>query len=283
MVINTSQALLNDIPRIGVDAYATLHILAKHMDIETRKCFPSKDLLMNATGLSKDRLYAALRRLIDHGYISAEQQKNENGQFKKIVYTVHEGVSVYLPDNQEVSPCAGKPVHGFPEHGFPVTGNPTTINYIHKEQLLPRPADADVDSVEEEPLNVKKTQRPPRKIDGPKIASRDVSTAFDKKREAAGLPGLVWNEKEFSNLRRLMEALRKMGQPKEWTADVQIKYLERYFDICIGDEWMSDKMVPTMMYSQFNAIMTKYTAKKAKAAVEKTKEIIPPYLRKITQ
>ena len=275
MILNTTEKILKMLPEIGVDAYAVYHVLAMHMDIGTRKCFPSKKLLMDATGLSKDRLYAAIRKLLDAGLVSAEQQKSTDGKFNKIVYTLHDGVSIYLPDNQVDSPCAGKPGYGFPEPGFPYPGFPDNNNYyIEQLHTQAEPVAGNHSKISNSSSSVK----PKVKEDREKMAVRECARALDESRSSAGLPGMAWTEKELGNLRRILVALKSMaGKDVAWDFITQEKYFRRYCEICMADEWMADKLVPAIMYSQYNNVMTKYHAQKKKAKTE----TIPPYLRKL--
>lgn len=239
MIINTDDRLVKDMARMGVAAYGVLHALSLYMNGE-KTCYPSRESLMKLTGLSRDKLLAAIKTLIELGYLEAQQENA--GKFGKVTYRIKAPISIYI------TPCTENP-----DTGNAHTENPPIELLSNNKLLIPPTADTK------------------------KLSMKRLATLIDEKRRLlAGAPGVVWNEKEISNLKRLMEALRKMKPVEDFDEETQVKYLSRFIDIAHADEWMQDKLTPSMLYSQFNNIMTKHYSKKAEPKQQNL-----PYYKKL--
>jgi len=66
--------------------------------------FPSRAKIMDDLNMGKDKYYRHLNQLIQCGYITAEQEKNQHGQFRRNVYT--------LMTDVPFSPCPDLPCPG---------------------------------------------------------------------------------------------------------------------------------------------------------------------------
>lgn len=130
-----SKLVKDDLRKIGVDAFAVLICITSHLN-KKRTAWPGIERLRTMTGLSRERAYKAIKTLTDGGYIE-KQQRNQNGQFGNIVYTVTtKYLSVFVSaDNFELEeeiPLSEKPYDGNPYYGNASNGNPSYIS-IDKE------------------------------------------------------------------------------------------------------------------------------------------------------
>lgn len=137
-MINVDDRLIREeLKVIGVDAFAVLMCITTHLG-KSSTAWPGVARLRELTGLSKERTYNAIKRLIESGMVE-RWQENENGVWGKVVYRVTtQYLNIYVSASQFAlaeEPLAGKPEHGYPEYGKPETGNPAHIS-INKEEVI---------------------------------------------------------------------------------------------------------------------------------------------------
>ncbi|MBF0101657.1 MAG: hypothetical protein HQK77_12190 [Desulfobacterales bacterium] len=87
--------------------------------------------LMKASTDRYEATMSGLNELIEFGYITRQQLKDESGKFSKIEYIVIESPNYKQVNNNivlENVPKSGFPITGFPLTGFPLTGNPNLLN-----------------------------------------------------------------------------------------------------------------------------------------------------------
>jgi hypothetical protein len=146
-MINVNDKLIREeLPKIGVDAFAVLMCITSHINRQN-KAWPGIDRLRSMTGLSKERTYKAVKTLVDSGHIE-RKQKNHSGEFGHIVYRlttqylgVFMGVSSFdLPDS-DIVPLAAFPEHGKPERAKPEHGKAASISInemevINKDEVI---------------------------------------------------------------------------------------------------------------------------------------------------
>jgi hypothetical protein len=146
-MINVNDKLIREeLPKIGVDAFAVLMCITSHINRQN-KAWPGIDRLRSMTGLSKERTYKAVKTLVDSGHIE-RKQKNHSGEFGHIVYRlttqylgIFMGVSSFdLPDS-DVVPLAAFTEHGKPERAKPEYGKAARISInegevINKDEVI---------------------------------------------------------------------------------------------------------------------------------------------------
>jgi len=140
-MINVNDKLIREeLPKIGVDAFAVLMCITSHINRQN-KAWPGIERLRTMTGLSKERTYKALKTLVDNGHIE-RRQKNQSGEFGHMVYHlttqylgVFMGVSSFDLAATEMLPLAAFPEHGKPLHGKPLHGNTERIS-INKREVI---------------------------------------------------------------------------------------------------------------------------------------------------
>lgn len=147
-MINIHTKLIqDDLPEMGVDAFAILICITAHINAKKR-AWPGIDRLRKMTGLSKERTYAAIAKLITLNHIERKQQ-NVKGEWGKVVYRlttqylgVYVGVSEFPMEEEATGePLAGNTEHGYPEHGYPEHGKAASISIVQdgsisKEEVL---------------------------------------------------------------------------------------------------------------------------------------------------
>lgn len=142
-MINVDDRLIREeLPKIGVDAFAVLMCITSHINRQN-KAWPGVDRLRQMAGLSKERTYKALAVLVESGHIE-RWQENDNGMFGRMVYRLTtEYLGIYLGVNKvalpESEPLAGKPEHGNPEHGKPYYGKPEHISINEVQPAINKP------------------------------------------------------------------------------------------------------------------------------------------------
>lgn len=101
-----------------------------------------KSELVNHFANGRDAVYKAFNELIDNGFITFTETKNEKGQFKSYEYLIHEKPveekdrsvrKEHKKDNAE----NGKPVTEKPFPGKPYTENPSLPSTNNTKDLLP--------------------------------------------------------------------------------------------------------------------------------------------------
>ena len=109
-----------------------------------------KSELVNHFSNGRDAVYKAFNELIDNGFITFDEVKNDKGQFKSYTYYIHEQPveeckrSVRKEHKKNITDITvnGKPEPEKPEPEKPVTGNPYTenpslLNTNNTKDLLP--------------------------------------------------------------------------------------------------------------------------------------------------
>jgi hypothetical protein len=140
-MINVNDKLIREeLPKIGVDAFAVLMCITSHINRQN-KAWPGIDRLRTMTRLSRDRTYKAIAVLVELGHIE-RKQKNVKGEYGHMVYRlttqylgVYMGVSSFELPADESEPLTGKPEYGNAGHGKPSHGNPGSIS-IKKQEVV---------------------------------------------------------------------------------------------------------------------------------------------------
>lgn len=86
-------------------------------------CFPSRDKICSDLNISISSYQKYLKALVERGYITVEQQKNESGTFARNVYTLKDVVPAV-----ECETVHGETVHCETAHGATVHGETDTNN-----------------------------------------------------------------------------------------------------------------------------------------------------------
>lgn len=127
-----SDLIREELPKIGVDAFAVLMCITAHIN-KRRTAWPGIERLRKMTGLSKERTYRAIATLVELGHIQRKQM-NTKGNFGHTVYrlttkylSVFVGVSEFEMQ-ERAEPYAGNPEHGYPEYGNPESGKAEHIS-----------------------------------------------------------------------------------------------------------------------------------------------------------
>ena len=94
-----------------------------------------KSELVNHFSNGRDAVYKAFNELIDNGFITFKEVKNEKNQFQSYEYYIHEQPvsekkrSIRKSRNKDAEEVAnGKPETGKPVTGIPYTGNPSLLS-----------------------------------------------------------------------------------------------------------------------------------------------------------
>ncbi|MCB0583700.1 MAG: helix-turn-helix domain-containing protein, partial [Phaeodactylibacter sp.] len=115
-MINVDDRLIRkELKKIGVDAFAVLLCITSHLG-KSSTAWPGIARLREMTGLSKEKAYAAIRKLIECGMVERKQE-NEKGVWGKVVYRVTtEYLNIYVPASAFAlsEPLAGNPYSGNP-------------------------------------------------------------------------------------------------------------------------------------------------------------------------
>lgn len=136
-MINLDDRLIKEVsPQIGPNALSVLLAIAIHLNQKTNRCFPSHDTLMRLTGIGRDAVYAALKRLQDAGLLNSEQSINtQTKQFGRRTFRVSTRFIKIFVDAQDVEPLPEIPYTAFPDTGEPYTANPETEQINHTKQI----------------------------------------------------------------------------------------------------------------------------------------------------
>ena len=135
---------------MGVDAFAILMCITSHIN-KSKSAWPGIDRLRKMSGLSRERTYAAIKKLIELGHIE-RSQINDNGTFGMVIYrltskylSIFVGVgSCNLVDETDIDnelPHTKKPHTEKPYYGKPYNGKATHISIdknrsIDKKEVL---------------------------------------------------------------------------------------------------------------------------------------------------
>ena len=139
-MINVHTDLIRkQLSKIGVDAFAVLLCITSHINPK-RQAWPGIERLRRMTGLSRERTYKAIQRLIELKYISRSQE-NKDGEWGRVVYRVTSSyLSIFVnpgvyelesapaledTDNQAHD---GNPYYGNPYYGNAYDGNASNIS-----------------------------------------------------------------------------------------------------------------------------------------------------------
>ena len=87
-MLNIHSDLVDLIPVIGTDAYATISVIAKRIG-KKKTSWPSKFTLRKEVGISRDKLDRALKILVDNSLIEIQQTRKTDPVSKKTIYSVN--------------------------------------------------------------------------------------------------------------------------------------------------------------------------------------------------
>lgn len=188
-----SDLIKQELTTMGVDAFAILMCITTHINAK-RKAWPGIERLRKMTGLSKERTYKAIARLVELGHIERKQM-NHGGEWGKVVYRlttqylgVYMGVSDFPLEGEE-EPLAGITEHGYPEHAKPEHGFPASISIVQ---------DGSIDK--KEVLNNSNS-----------LSTREEET-FGKKNEPIPMPEHIWGQGSETSLEKAQAALNEYFQ-----------------------------------------------------------------------
>ena len=229
-MINIHTKLIqDDLPEMGVDAFAILICITTHINAKKR-AWPGIDRLRKMTGLSRERTYAAIAKLITLNHIERKQD-NVKGEWGKVVYRlttqylgVYVGVSEFPMESAEESePLYGKPEYGYPEHGKPKYGKAASISIVQdgsisKEEVLT--------SISNEIEGAHEIGEPPIPITGYQVTV--IEPVIEKpKPKKFSPPALEDIQTVFS---RKLSALANISGPEYWAEWEARKFEEHYKD-----------------------------------------------------
>ena len=139
-MINVHTDLIRkELSKIGVDAVAVLLCITSHINPK-RQAWPGSERLKKMTGLSRERTYKAIQKLIELKYIS-RYQENKDGEWGRVVYRVTSGyLTIFVNpsayelesapalENADSQPHDGNPYYANPYDGKPYDGNTESIS-----------------------------------------------------------------------------------------------------------------------------------------------------------
>lgn len=130
-MINVDDRLVKEeLPKIGVDAFAVLMVITSHIN-NARRAWPGIERIRELTKLSKERAYNAVKTLIEAGHIERTQE-NIHGEWGKVVYRVTSTyLGVYVPASH-IELSSNEPLAAFPEYGNPESGKPEDAKAAHR-------------------------------------------------------------------------------------------------------------------------------------------------------
>jgi hypothetical protein len=139
-----SKLIKEDLQVMGVDAFAVLMCITSHIN-KSKSAWPGIDRLRKMTGLSRERTYAAIKKLIDLGHIE-RKQINEKGNFGFVIYRLtSKYLSIFIgvnscnliEDNEKSDdkPYGDLPYDGKPYDGKPYDGKATRISIDKKVSI----------------------------------------------------------------------------------------------------------------------------------------------------
>lgn len=152
-MLNIDDRLIKEVsPQIGPNALSVLLAIAIHLNKRTGRAFPSHARLMELTGMSKNTVYDALKRLKQFGLLVSEQKiDSENGHFGKrtfrlttrfiSIFIAAEDAEPLLDQDQDVDrfPKNRLPVSRLPENRLPENWETQQLNkeeHINKKNDL---------------------------------------------------------------------------------------------------------------------------------------------------
>lgn len=123
-----SKLIREELAKMGVDAFAVLICITSHTN-KQKTAWPGIERLRKMTGLSKERTYKAIAKLIELNHIQ-RKQVNQKGNFGHTVYrltikylSIFMGVSDCEMYYENIEPLAAFPEHGNTEHANTEHGN----------------------------------------------------------------------------------------------------------------------------------------------------------------
>jgi uncharacterized phage protein (TIGR02220 family) len=134
-----SRIIDGGLQEMGVDAFAVLMCIANHAN-KDRVAWPGTDRLRKMTGLSRERLYAGIAKLVELRYL--ERGQDNRGNFGMIKYRLlTDQVQTYagqqVKDEQPHTdiPYDGKPCYGNPDYGKPCDAKPYHLSISNKGSI----------------------------------------------------------------------------------------------------------------------------------------------------
>lgn len=137
-MLNIDDRLIKEVlPQIGPNAFSVLMAISVHLDANTMTAFPSNERLGKMTGLGRDAVYSAVKKLIDFGILLSSQEKeSESGKFgRRTVQVNTDYISIYLPA-KKAKPFTGQPYTGEPFTADPVHNILSIEEQINQEEQI---------------------------------------------------------------------------------------------------------------------------------------------------
>ena len=127
-MLNIDDRLIKEVsPQIGPNALSVLLAIAIHLNKRTGRAFPSHARLMELTGMSKNTVYDALKRLKQFGLLVSEQRiDSEKGHFGKRTFRLTTRfISIFIAaEDAEPLPEQEQDTDRFPKNRLPVSRLP---------------------------------------------------------------------------------------------------------------------------------------------------------------
>ena len=137
-MLNIDDRLIKEVlPQVGPNAFSVLMAISVHLDANTMTAFPSNERLGKMTGLGRDAVYSAVKKLIDFGILLSSQEKeSESGKFgRRTVQVNTDYISIYLPA-KKAKPFTGQPYTGEPFTADPVHNILSIEEQINQEEQI---------------------------------------------------------------------------------------------------------------------------------------------------
>jgi len=136
-MLNIDDRLIKEVsPKIGPNALSVLLAIAIHLNQKTNRAFPSHNRLMELTGLGRDAVYTALKKLKDCGILTTSQTVDDiNKRFGKRIFRVSTRFIKIFVDACDVEPFTEIPNTDESYADGPYTENPETKQLNNKEQI----------------------------------------------------------------------------------------------------------------------------------------------------
>lgn len=136
-MLNIDDRLIKEVsPKIGANALSVLLAIAIHLNQKTNRAFPSHHRLMELTGLGRDAVYNALRKLQEAGLLKSVQAINSKKKtFGRREFKVSTRFIKIFIDAEDAEPLPENPYTAHPYTAHPDTENQETYQLNNIEQI----------------------------------------------------------------------------------------------------------------------------------------------------